>query len=355
MIKRIVVITTGGTIAMKQDATAGGAVPTLVGHDFLSTLPDGLAEIELQEHCNLPSAHFTLETVWALKERVAAAVARPEVDGVILTHGTDVMEESAYLLDLTVPGDKPVVLTGAMRTVSDLGYEGYANLAAALRVAADDQACGLGTLVVMNNDIHAARFVTKTHTLSLSTFQSPDRGPLGRVDGDRVVVAQRVSRQLIQCQAWEPNVALIKLTVGMDEGFLRYALAQGVRGVVLEALGGGRIPPWWLPTVRQAIDSGVAVVIASRCLSGRAWDGYGYAGAYKELHSLGALFADNLNGPKARIRLMCVLGAAETAADVPDLWVYGTPPATAASSTVERLRDLGNRLLRSLQREPRQA
>jgi len=124
MIKRILVITTGGTIAMKRDEAAGGAVPTLVGQDFLSTLPRGVAEIEIEEPCHLPSAHFTLDTVWTLQERVAAALARPEVDGIVVTHGTDVMEESAYLLDLTVPGDKPMTLTGAMRTASDLGYDG---------------------------------------------------------------------------------------------------------------------------------------------------------------------------------------------------------------------------------------
>jgi len=351
MIKRILVITTGGTIAMQRDEAAGGAVPTLVGPDLLAAVPPDLAELSFEEHCHLPSAHFTLDTLWTLKERVAAAVARPDIDGVIVTHGTDVMEESAYLLDLTVPGDKPMVLCGAMRAASDLGYEGYANLAAAVRVAADDAAHGLGALVVMNDEIHAARFVTKTHTLSPATFQSPEFGPLGRVDGDRVVVAQRVSRSLVECPAWEPNVVLIKLAVGMDDGLLRYALAQGVKGVVLEALGGGRVPPWWLPAVRQAVDSGVAVVIASRCPSGRVWDSYGYAGAFKDLHSLGALFADGLNGPKARLRLMCVLGAAETPQDVAELWAEGTLTRSAATTALERLRSLGSRLLRPLQRE----
>jgi L-asparaginase len=351
MIKHILVITTGGTIAMKRDEAAGGAVPALGGQDFLSMLPHGLAEIEFEEHCHLPSAHFTLDTVWTLQERVATALARPEVDGVVVTHGTDVLEESAYLLDLTVPGDKPMVLTGAMRTVSDLGYEGYANLAAAARVAADDETRGLGALVVMNDEIHAARFVTKTHTLSPATFKSPDFGSLGRVDGDRVVVAQRVERSLVECEIWQPDVVLIKLAVGMDDSLLKYALNQGARGVVLEALGGGRVPPWWLPSIRQALESGVALVIASRCPSGRIWDGYGYAGAYKELRSLGALFADGLNGQKARIRLMCVLGAAETPERVPNLWQHGTVTARPLSTAVNRLRSLGSRLLGSLQRE----
>lgn len=351
MMKRILIITTGGTIAMKRDETAGGAVPTLVGEDLLSVVPPGLAELEFEEHCHLPSAHFTLDTVWALKERVAAAVARPDVDGVVVTHGTDVMEEVAYLLDLTVPGDKPVVLTGAMRTASDLGYEGYANLAAAVRVAAADETLGLGALVVMNDEIHAARFVTKTHTLSPATFKSLEFGPLGRVDGYRVVIAQRVTRRLVACEAWEPNVALIKLAVGMDDGLLKFALEQGAKGVVLEALGGGRIPPWWLSTIREAVERGVVVVIASRCPSGRVWDGYGYAGAYKDLRSIGVLFADGLNGQKARIRLMCVLGAAETPEEVPDLWARGTAEVTPIASAVDRLRSLGSRLLGSLQRE----
>jgi L-asparaginase len=349
MVKSILVITTGGTIAMRRDEAAGGAVPKLVGEDLLVAVPPGLAELEFQEHCHLPSAHFTLDTVWTLKERVATALARSDVDGLVVTHGTDVMEESAYLLDLTVPGDKPMVLTGAMRTASDLGYEGYANLAAAVRVAAADEACGLGALVVMNDEIHAARFVTKIHTLSPAAFKSPGFGPLGRVDGDRVVLAQRVTRSLVECEAWEPKVVLIKLAVGMEEGLLKVALEQGVRGVVLEALGGGRVPPWWLPAIGGAVESGVPVVIASRCPSGRIWDGYGYAGAQKDLRTIGALFADGLNGQKARVRLMCVLGAAETPEDVPGLWVHGTETAAPLSTVMDRLRSLGSRLLGSLQ------
>ena len=327
MIKRILVITTGGTIAMKQDKTAGGAVPTLIGDDLLSMLPHGLAEIELEEHCNLPSAHFTPDTIWSLKERVTAAAARSEIDGIVVTHGTDVMEESAYLLDLTVPGDKPIVLTGAMRTVSDQGYEGYANLAAAVRVAAADKTRGLGALVVMNDEIHAARFVTKTHTLNPATFKSLDFGPLGSIDGDRIVIAHQPSRQLIECEIWEPNVTLIKLAAGMDDGLLRYSLEQGVKGIVLEGLGGGRIPPWWLPGIRKAVENSVPVVIASRCPAGRVWDGYGYAGAYKDLRGIGTLFADNLNGQKARIRLMCVLGAAATLEEVAEIWECGSKEA----------------------------
>jgi L-asparaginase len=316
----IVILTTGGTIAMKRDEAAGGAVPTLQGSDFLAILPPGLPELHVEEYCNLPSAHFALDTLWGLRGRVAELLDKPEIDGVVVTHGTDVMEESAYLLDLTVPGDKPIVLTGAMRTTSQIGYEGLANLVSAVRVAASPQAKGLGAMIVMNDEIHAARFVTKTHTQSVDTFKSLSFGSLGRVDGDEVVIGQRVTRQWIPCNCLEPNVALIKLAVGVDDSFLRYVVEKGAKGVVIEALGGGRVPPWWMPTIHQAVEVGVTVVIASRCPSGRVWDGYGYEGAYKDLRGAGVLFADGLNGQKARLKLMVILEAAENESAIPQLW-----------------------------------
>ncbi|TEU14691.1 MAG: asparaginase [Anaerolineales bacterium] len=316
----IVILTTGGTIAMKRDEAAGGAVPTLDGSDFLAALPPGLPELRVEEYCNLPSAHFALDTLWGLRSRVAELLDKPEVDGVVVTHGTDVMEESAYLLDLTVPGEKPMVLTGAMRTASQIGYEGLANLVAAVRVAASPQARRLGAMIVMNDEIHAARFVTKAHTQSVDTFKSLSFGPLGRVDGDEVVIGQRVTRQWIPGGGLESNVVLIKLAVGLDESFLKYAIEKGVKGVVIEALGGGRVPPWWMPTIRQAVEAGVAVVIASRCPSGRVWDGYGYEGAYNDLRGAGVLFANGLNGQKARLKLMVVLEAAEDRSAIPQLW-----------------------------------
>lgn len=316
----VVILTTGGTIAMQHDATAGGAVPTLGAADFTAALPADLPELWTEEIVNLPSSHFTLETLQTIRDRVAALATKPDVAGIIITHGTDTMEETAYLLDLTVPGDTPLVLTGAMRTASDVGYEGYANLLAAIRVAVAPQAQGLGAVVVLNDEIHAARRVTKMHTLSTATFQSPGWGPVGRVEGDAVIVERRTERQLLPWHGLEPNVPLLKLTVGVDTGLLEDALARGARGLVIEALGGGRVPPWWLSAIKQARRQGVPVVIASRCPSGRIWDGYGYPGAYRTLVDLGCLFAGGLNGQKARVKLMVVLAAAQTVDEVAELW-----------------------------------
>jgi L-asparaginase len=318
--RRVAILTTGGTIAMQYDAEAGGAIPALGAGELTAALPPGLPQLEVEEVVRLPSAHFQLDTLCAIRERVAALVAEPGVEGVVVTHGTDTLEETACLLDLTVGGEKPVVLTGAMRAASDVGYEGYANLLAAVRVAAAPPARGLGAVVVLNDEVHAARHVTKMHTLSKATFQSPGWGPVGRVEGDAVVVERWPERRVLPWCGLEPNVLLLKLTVGMGADLLEDALARGVGGIVIEALGGGRVPPWWLPAIEQAWAQEVPVVIASRCPAGRVWDAYGFPGSYHTLADLGCLFAEGLNGQKARIKLMVVLAAARTINEVVELW-----------------------------------
>lgn len=316
----VAVLTTGGTIAMQHDAGVGGAAPKLGAGDFAAALPAGMPALRTEEAANLPSSHFTLETLATIRQRVLELTEDPDVRGVVVTHGTDTLEETAYLLDLTVPGDKPLVVTGAMRTASDVGYEGYANLAAAVRVAAAPQARGVGCVAVLNDEVHAARHVTKMHTLSLATFQSPGWGPIGRVAGERVIIGCRPERRVLDWRGLETAVLLLKLTVGAPPEILADGLARGVRGVVIEGLGGGRVPPWWQPVIEDARSRGVAVVIASRCPSGRVWDAYGYPGACHTWAEMGCLFADGLNGQKARIKLMVVLAAAETTGDIARLW-----------------------------------
>ena len=308
---RIVVVTTGGTISMVQDQARGGAIPMLDGKGLLAGLPASLGEVELVEQSKLPSGHFSLEDIWAIRNRVLELTSNPTVAGLVLVMGTDVLEEVAYLLDITVEAETPVVVTGAMRTASMVGWDGGANVLAAIRVAAEVQCRGLGTLVVLNDQIHAARHVTKTHSQSVDTFQSPEWGALGRVGGRTVVIAQRVARDTVPCDRLERAVHLIKLAVGMDDDLLNYVIDRGARGVVLEVFGGGRVPPWWMPTIRRAVAGGLVVVGTSRCPAGRMYDSYGFMGAYRDLADAGVLFAHGLNGPKARIRLMAAFSAAE--------------------------------------------
>ncbi|MGD1993943.1 MAG: asparaginase [Anaerolineae bacterium] len=318
---QVAILTTGGTVAMRHDPDAGGAVPALRAEDFEAILPPEAPELVTEEVCHLPSSHFTLDTLWQIRERAVAWLADPAVDGVVVTHGTDTLEETAYLLDLTVPGEKPMVVTGAMRTASDIGPDGPANLWAALRVASSSQARGVGAVAVLNDEIHAARFVTKMDTLSTATFASPGWGPVGRVEGDQVHVAWHPERETIDCRGLKERVALIKLGVGVGVEPLEDALARGARGVVLEALGGSRIPPWWLPTIERAIKDDITVVVASRCPSGRVWDAYGYPGGHRSLKARGCLFPPSgLNGQKSRIRLMVVLEAAQSRVEIARIW-----------------------------------
>jgi len=308
--KQIIILTTGGTIAMRADSASSGAVPVLGGADFLSALPRDMAEIRTEEFSNLPSAHFTLDNIWNLSRRVAALVADEGVDGVVVTHGTDTLEESAYLCDITIDTAKPIVFTGAMRTASELGYDGLANIASAVRVAASDDARELGTLVVFNDEIHTARNVTKTNTNALETFLSPEFGAIGRIDfGGVVIAAKPMRREFISTTRLETNVHLLKLAVGMSDGLLEYLLdTVSARGIVLEAMGGGRVPPGWLPTIERGIKQGVVIVIASRTGGGRTIDRYGYGGGYRDLAQIGCCFAGGLNGQKARLKLMAALG-----------------------------------------------
>jgi len=317
----IAVLETGGTIAIGLNTSEGDAISRLSSLHLLDSLPSGLPPVRVEEVVSLPSSHFQLDTLWSIRDKVAAVVSEPDVAGVVVTHGTDTIEETAYLLDLTVPTEKPVVLTGAIRTAVDVGYDGRANLLAALRVAANPQVEGLGAVVVMNHEIHAAQFVTKAHTLSLAGLQSLGWGPVGYLLGGSVVITQYPKRHTLPWQGLEPNVMLFKLGVGMQTHLIDYALSRGVRGIVIESFGSGRVPPWWISAIDKARTWGVAVVVASRCPSGPLWDSYSYEGSYGTLKELGCLFADSLNGQKARIKLMVVLAAAQTPQEVAELWL----------------------------------
>jgi len=311
-LKKVVIIATGGTIAMKRNSPmVGGAVPMLKGEDFLAQLPRSGIELAFEEFTNLPSSHLTPAQALELSQRVESALLTPDVDGVVVTHGTDTLEESAYMVDLTVNSPKPAVFTGAMRTATMVGYDGMLNLAAAIRVAAAPEAREQGALVVFGESIFAAVEAQKIHSQAADAFGAPGSGPIGRVQGDRVWLYHRAPRRLyIPCSRLEELVDLIKISQGAEDRMLRHSIEDGVAGIVIEAFGSGRVPPWWLPSISEALAQRTTVVIATRCGAGSLHDEYGYVGAFHDLQRLGLLFAHNLSGVKARIKLMVALGAA---------------------------------------------
>src|SRR5436853_336742 len=313
MKKKLAIYFTGGTISMKYDPEIGAAVPALSGHEIIRNVR-GLAEeidYEIIDFGRFPGPHMTPRRMMELSAQVKATIARDEIAGVVVTHGTDTLEETAYLFDLTISSDKPVVFTGAMRNSSELGYDGPSNILSAARTAASEMARGLGTMVVLNEVILSAAEATKTHTESFDSFQSPEFGPLGVIDKGAVIIRRpRTARFQIPAEAVAEPVFLLKLASGVDRVLIDSCIEAGAKGIVLEALGRGNVPPEIVPGIARALELEIPVVLTSRCLGGRVYQSYGYEGRGKRLLDMGVIFADFLSGQKARIKVMLALGLA---------------------------------------------
>lgn len=316
---------TGGTISMKLDPTVGAAVPAFGSAEILAQVPGlaEIAEVEAEDFARLPGPHVTPDQMWRLAMRAASWLERPDVDGIVITHGTDTIEETAYLLDLVLTTDKPVVMVGAMRTSSDAGWDGPANLMAAVRVAASPAAAGHGVLVVMDERILPAREVRKLHVESSSSFATPEFGPLGCIDDGEVIFFRRrvTARPAWRAAPAEPGlrvtrletrVDLIQAFTGMDCAFLDFAIERGARGLAIIGFGRGNVPPTIVPAIRRAVDHGLLLTISTHSVAGRVSPRYGYEGGGMELRNLGAILAGDLSGAKARLLQMVTLGFAGT-------------------------------------------
>jgi len=312
--KNILVIFTGGTISMKIDDKTGGAVPHFNGEELIKMIPEakGLANLSVYEFGMYPGPHMTPEMMFELSGIVKSFAVKDNIDGIIITHGTDTLEETAYLLDLTVDTEKPIVVIGAMKTSSEPDWDGPRNLVDAINICNNANSRGMGVLVCLNGEINAASEVTKTHTEDIETFRSLDFGMLGFVDKGKVIY-NRTPRKLekIKTDKINSNVDLIKAYAGMNEKFYKFSADSGVEGIVVEAMGVGNVPPPAYSGIKYAVDKGIPVVLVSRCPAGETLDVYGYPGAGKWLKEIGVIFADYLNGQKARIKFMLSLGAAK--------------------------------------------
>jgi len=307
----VTLIATGGTIAMKIDPVKKAPVPAISGEDLLSTVPEigEFARIEVQNLSNVPSDYMDPERWIGLQKAVVAATARPEVAGVVVSHGTDTLEETAYFLDLTVPGEKPIVLIGAQRNASEKDFDGPRNLLNAARICVSPDAKGKGAMIVLNNQINAAREVVKTHTSDVETFKSGDFGFLGTADNDRVIFYRSpLRRQHIPLtKATLPYVEIVAMYGGADGKLVKAAVDAGAKGIVIQALGWGNVNVAMFEAIREAMGKGVPVVISTRVPNGRVLPVYGFQGGGKTLKEAGAVFADNLPPQKARILLMLAL------------------------------------------------
>ena len=311
---RVVVAFTGGTISMRHDAAAGGNIPALVGADLLGTVPNlgEIADVIPIDHGLTPASHFQLRTLIAISRSVEEALAASDVDGAVIVQGTDAIEETAFLFDLLHAGPKPIVVTGAMRSASQPGYEGPRNLSDAVQVAASAEvaAADVGTVVVLGGTIEAADDVTKTHASAFDTFQSLNRGPLGRIRDGAIALGQpRGLRRHVVTERAAERVFLVVATVATDGTPISALHAAGADGFVVAATGAGNTDPSLLRAAESAIAAGQRVVLATRCPAGAAGTGYAFPGGGATWQRAGALLAGHLTGPKARIALALGLAA----------------------------------------------
>jgi L-asparaginase len=313
---RVTVFSLGGTIASTNDgqSAAGGVTPRLGARDLVGAVPQlqEVAELEAVAFRQTASGDLTLPDLVLLAREITQRFDQG-VDGVVVTQGTDTIEETSFALDLLVAGDRPVVVTGAMRNPTLAGPDGPANLLAAVQVAAAPGSVGLGTVVVFNDEVHAARFVRKTHTSSPATFRSVTAGPLGWVVEGRPRIAFRLPAlagvPFGLPDGEVPAVALLTSVLGDDSRLLGHVASSGYAGLVLEAFGGGHVPAPVVPALAE-LATRLPVVLASRTGGGEVLQStYGFPGSERDLLSRGLIPAGFLDGRKARILLSVLLAS----------------------------------------------
>jgi L-asparaginase len=321
-------IATGGTIAMKIDPVKKAPVPAISGEDLVATVPEiaQVARVEVENLANVPSDYMDPDRWVQLQRSVTQALARPEVAGVIVSHGTDTLEETGWFLDLTVESQKPVVLIGAQRNASERDFDGPRNLLNAARICVDPGARNKGAMIALNNQINAAREAVKTHTSDVETFKSGDLGYLGVADYDRVIWYRApIRRQHVALRALAegqhlPRVDIVDMYGGADGALIRAAVAAGSKGLVIQALGWGNMNVPMFQAVKEVIGKGIPVVITTRVWNGRVLPNYGFEGGGKTLQQAGAVFGDNLSPQKARILLMLALQTTSDAKQIQQLF-----------------------------------
>jgi L-asparaginase len=321
MTPTVEILTMGGTIASTKDDD-GSATPDRSGEALVDAVPelDAYADVTVEEVAQVPSFTLDFDTLFDLRAAIESA-AEDGVDGVVVTHGTDTMEESAYFVDLTCEADVPVVFTGAQRRPDEVSPDGPANLLAAVRVASHERFIDAGgTYVVFDEEVHPARDVTKAHTSKLGAFRSPEKGPVAALTRDEIRFFRDPGTQTETYPATPPlpTVRTVKSGVGVDAGAIEAALADGVDGVVLEGTGLGNATTAIGEAVAEAIDAGTPVVVTSRCPAGTVSPVYGTPGGGATLAERGAVFADDLPAHKARIKLALVLATASNERAVGD-------------------------------------
>jgi L-asparaginase len=308
MKKKILIVTTGGTIAMKHNSPFG-VIPNDEFAEHLRSFPQlkEIAVIDVYEFSNIPSPFVDPNTMLELAKTIDNKIK--DYDGAVITHGTDTLEETAYMLDLILKTNKPVILTAAMRSSSELGLDGPRNIVGAVRVAGANHSSNRGVLVVMDDEINSARDVVKADSSKTDAFISPSLGLLGIVDPDKIIFYRKSEViEKIHTDSIETNIDLIKCCSGMDGRYIEASIQHGAKAIVIEAFGRENVPKTILPSLEKALSKNILIILVSRTYTGRVLPEYGYKGGGLYLQNMGVILGIDLTGPKMRIRLMTLFG-----------------------------------------------
>lgn len=326
-IEKVLLIATGGTIAMRKDE-GGKAVPAVSGRELIEGLPElsQEADWEICDFSNVASCNMDPQQMRTLALEVERHFSHdPLLKGIIITHGTDTLEETAYFLDVAIRDPRPVILTASQRDASESDSDGPRNINNALRIALDPRAVNRGVVIALNEEIHAARDVRKLHTSHVDAFNSGDIGALGCIDTGKVIWHRKAEPTVkLGIPKKLARVAICKAYTGMSPNILRAMVQDDAEALVIEAFGRGNLPPQLIPEISDIISGGQLIVITSRCLFGRTAPVYGYPGGGADLEHVGAWFAADLSTEKVRILLSIALGQGLDKREIRKILVNGS-------------------------------
>lgn len=311
--KKVALITTGGTIAskeIKQGLLHSGAMS---GEELaeLCQLPKDI-EVKVIDVMQKPSMHIDFDLMLEIRLAILTELSDPTVCGIVVTHGTDTMEETAYFLDLTINDSRPIVVTGSQRAPQDIGTDVFSNLRNSIYVAVNDELKNVGVVVVFNERIYSAKYVKKVHASNLQGFESFGYGYLGIIDNNIVSIYQKpIIKDNYQITKQIPRVDIIKCYTGADGLFIEAAVEAGAKGIVLEGVGRGQVSPYMMDAIKEAIAAGVIVMVTTSAEEGKVYPAYGYLGSAHDLKQNGVLLGEDYDSKKARIKLAVLLASLE--------------------------------------------
>lgn len=313
MKKKVSLITTGGTIASKEISKGLLNSGAMTGEELaeLCNLPEDI-EVKIVDVMQKPSMHIDFDQMLKIRSEILIELNDPTVCGIVVTHGTDSLEETAYFLDLTINDPRPIVVTGSQRAPQDIGTDVYSNLRNSVYVSVNEELKNSGVVVVFNERIYSAKYVKKVHASNIQGFESFGYGYLGIIDNNIVSIYQKpILKDNYQIKKQIPRVDIIKCYTGADGVFVEAATRAGAKGIVLEGVGRGQVSPYMMDAIKKAIAAEVIVIVTTSAEEGKVYPAYGYLGSAYDLEQNGVLLGEDYDSKKARIKLAVLLASVE--------------------------------------------